>query len=287
MSEQGEGRLYPAVRTITSDVADFKSRLVQRGISMLSESELLELSVMGLDAHDKSIFIRAHGADGDDLIASYQDKDWWITHREVMMFEFWVSGTFIKCIRLPLMQLIPRGLEKVEGRTAGELSFGDKYIHYYERFETTQFSRPVRIDYLFSFSGEVLAIWCNEHFAHDYRPSGYPPIPHPSAMMPDCLLENLMIRVVSEMHYQPSTGEQVEESKKERIYFSTVEEYIDAVKSADVHMDKREMGEKEVVEYKDMTPPHNSVIVDFPVPDHFVDYGRWFRQGWSSSINDR
>lgn len=235
-----------------------------------------------------SLFIHPIKADGDSVADRFDDPEWWQRYRYVALFEFSFSGEYRRLIKLPLLDLDPLGSSRVTKRVPGSLKVGQQYFHYFETLETTEFSRPVRIDYLFDRAGKVKATWSNEPFAHDHRPAGYPPIPHPSLHRPDFLLGDGMISLRPEWPDRTPEERDYAYSYIERITFVEIEKWIHALeKLVPYKLDPRSDRTREDTSWwmlKESLPAQD-VTLEMPVADGFC-LDRVMTRKWSSSVSD-
>ena len=160
----------PAIRRDEFSIARASSRLVKRGLTTLSETPKVGLDVHDLIAFGSSIFVCHSDWDA-------QPYDWWNfpevefsdQHRQVVLYEFSRTGDYIRKLHLPLIRFSQRGYLCLSRRWPGLITIRQKFIHVSEDLEFVDQDNSVRVDYLFSRTGERIAAWANGVAIDRYR----------------------------------------------------------------------------------------------------------------------
>lgn len=166
MSDDSQEANLPAIgRRNDLDVARASSRLLQRGLSALEESAIW-LEITEIAASGSSIFIVTKNG-----VQRTEEKQSGEIRHYLVLHEFLHTGEYVRRMALPLVELdgaIHRRPDRGGLRVTPSciylrellhpLSSDQKRFSYPEKREI-----PVFIDYLFSHSGAMLAVWSHQY----------------------------------------------------------------------------------------------------------------------------
>lgn len=259
-------------------------RLLRRGIDALRHEEHVPLEVIELVAWGAAIFIMSTDWDREVRFANERDSEhsrssW--AQREIVLYEFDLSGSFVQRLALQLVHLKDEGYSRILSREPGPASPRSSFIHFFERLTTSEYSRPVRVDYLFDRSGKRLAVWSNEEFIDRYRLSDEPLAPSGSGVVPSFVTDIDLVRLDSDLWYHPPSGEYVEESRDEHVSVISAEKMVQ-------HVQNPARYERSGHNYSTLIDSRVAVAskVSFPVSERFIA-GQRFVPGWTATSVDR
>ena len=160
------------------------SRLLRRGLAALNEVRTVCLEVGKLNAFESAVFVFAEG--WDSFRTDVMNKtETWKAKRSVVCFEFDRTGAYVRKIAMPLINLTGEGYARIRSRHIREITIRTGFIHLYEDLYTEAEERPLRVDYLFSRTGERQAIWSDSDFVDQHRRSDEPVVPMAPWLKPE------------------------------------------------------------------------------------------------------
>lgn len=277
----------PAVPPDNFSVVRPNSRLLQRGVAWLNETRSIRLIVIGLIADGGSLFMQARMEDAEKyLYSTKQEQDRWKEWRYITLYEFSTSGSFIRVLRLPLLEFRPEWTAAVVNRFPGNVKVGTQLIHYSETFVTkTELSfDDIRIDYLFSRLGERLAVWSDSNLPDMYRSSGSAYVPTGWDIRPEWIVDDQLVSVAVETPALNPNGAGYTEAPIHQIRVADENEFLQAIAFAQPEIPLP--GDEELPFDADVASIHR---LQFPVPSYVIggnESDLRLRRGWSSCTHD-
>lgn len=197
------------------------SRLIKRGLAALNESRTLRLEgYYRLIAFEAYVFVLTDNWDahGTMINVFWSESDGWKNQRRVVLYEFHRSGVYIGKIILPLIKFTAEGYTGISKRRPGKVTIRSTFIHFCEhlqipatantpnvRIDSTggrlTYVCSVRIDYLFSRTGERRAVWSDNGFVNWGRHDDEPIVPISPWLKADWITETLLISLERSEHF--------------------------------------------------------------------------------------
>ncbi len=114
-----------------------------------------------------------------------------------MFIEFHLSGAYLGLVSLPLIEFTEEGYARISDRLRGEMTIRSSFVHFYEhlRIGKNPSSFSVRVDYLFSRTGERRAIWSDNDFTSRFRRSGEAVVPTSWWLKPEWATETELVHL--------------------------------------------------------------------------------------------
>lgn len=184
VTERQWGSKSPAVRRDDIGHLRASSRLLERGVIAHNMLRQATLEVVGLEAFGSSVFVRSKDWDAEAnnppyLFNRHSDMVAVAQNRRVILYEFERGGEHLRRLVLSLLQLRTDCDVVTKERSSGSVSVRGEFIHFYEHFEFFDIGLPlVRIDYLFTRSGQRIGAWskgpgigrlCTDSALHEAR----------------------------------------------------------------------------------------------------------------------
>lgn len=152
----------PMIRRDDFSITRASSRLVKRGLTTLTESPKIDLDIHDLIAFGSSIFVCHSDWDAQPYdFANFPEVEFSDQHRQVVLYEFSHMGGYMRKLHLPLIRFSQAGYLFLSRRWPGPITIRQEFIHLSEELEFSDLGNSVRVDYLFSRTGERIAAWAN------------------------------------------------------------------------------------------------------------------------------
>lgn len=278
MVDDDRQRGLPDVQQRTSmTLGSASSRLLRRGLDALDTGRTTNLYVHGLISFEEAVFVLSEDWDASRLFGQ-TDSEEWTNSRQVVVYEFSRSGKFVRKLTMPLIRLTTEGYARINSRSPGRLMVRSEFIHFFEEFMTTEYSRGVRVDYLFARNGQRIAAWTNEFFVDRYRLSSEPLIPSGTALRPEWATDGALVALQPEAS---SFTPHDESSFVHVVIFQDAAAFADRANHPHVFIHASSNVAYSEVDRGSAIHHH----VNFPVESRFVAH-KTFTYGWLSSTSD-
>lgn len=173
MTEKHDKRNLPAIVESTGALNLHDSRLLSRGIELLTSSQWKSIPVYRVIPTISSLFILS-----SDWDSAYEGNEGWEVHRHVNVYEFGWDGLFVRKHKFQLHELSLRGQQRVTRRRGAHLKVVGDSVYFSEHFWVDEVKFTIAVYYLFDLiTDEPLGLWSNSDFVNQHRSSGLPPVP--------------------------------------------------------------------------------------------------------------